>query len=131
MCSLAGEYSKQRLGHCRSSIHSSSTPASNVEAKSNAHAGAELEVAGRWDPEQRRGVEHGLRGEGEARAAVDEDVAVRVAGHSVRAGRLSTLSVGAVVGFTAPRARALEVRASALGVCPCTHSVLRTCLGRP
>src|ERR1035437_5132257 len=34
MGSPAGEYSKQSLAQCRSSIHSSSTPASNVEAKS-------------------------------------------------------------------------------------------------
>src|SRR5665647_213254 len=34
MGSRAGEYSKQSLAQCRSSIHSSSTPASNVEAKS-------------------------------------------------------------------------------------------------
>jgi len=38
----------------------------------DAHAGAELEVAGRWDPEQRRGVEHRLRVEGGARAGVGE-----------------------------------------------------------
>ncbi len=87
MGSPAGEYSKQSLAQCRSSIHSSSTPASNVEAKSTAHAGAELEVAGRWDPEQRRGVEHGLRVERGVCAGVDEDVAVRVGGHSDRAGR--------------------------------------------
>src|SRR5450756_2674205 len=36
MGSPAGEYSKQSLAQCRSSIHSSSTPASNVEAKSTA-----------------------------------------------------------------------------------------------
>src|ERR1039458_3256743 len=34
MGSPAGEYSKQSLAQCRSSIHRSSTPASNVEAKS-------------------------------------------------------------------------------------------------